>query len=218
MVVPLASVKASVFGVPGTASLRSSLLRPSACKRFAMSAMLSFGETSNAILAQAGLSPFSSTIASWPVGVARNARLRLARHQPEPDHLPVIVDLPVEVGGGEGGMADPLGLDHGRLICTSSITVRSVDRDVARLHHRRPSGLALLGQFAHLLRRAAERVGFEPQNARLQVRLPEALPDRVRNLLGDVLRRAGRSRHRHPGDRRHAGQAFPRSSRPSDSP
>ena len=84
MVVPLASVKASVFGMPGMASLRSSLLRPSAASRFAMSAMLSDGDTSNAIRAQAGSLPFSSTIASWPVGVARNARLPSRATSPRP--------------------------------------------------------------------------------------------------------------------------------------
>ena len=74
--------------------------------------MLSDGDTSNAIRAQAGSLPFSSTIASWPVGVARNARLPSRATSPRPITLPVVVDLPVEVGGREAGMADPLGLDH----------------------------------------------------------------------------------------------------------
>ena len=39
--------------------------------------------------------------------------VRLARGEPQPHHLPVIIDLPVEVGRGEARVADPLGLDHG---------------------------------------------------------------------------------------------------------
>ena len=51
----------------------------------------------------------------------------------------------------------------------------SIDRDIRRLHHRAPDVLALLDHLAHPLRRAAERIGLELQDALLHVGLLEAL-------------------------------------------
>src|SRR5256885_17006733 len=90
-----------------------------------------------------------------------------------------------------GRKADPLVYEYTALI----------DRDIRRLHHRTPDVRALLDHLAHPLRRGAERGGLEPEDALLHIDLLEAYPDRIGDLLGDLLWRAGRRRNRHPGDR-----------------
>jgi hypothetical protein len=74
-VVPLGSWNDSAFGIPGTESLRSSLAMPCADRFLRMSARSALGATSNESLLQRARDPCCNSIASWPILVARNARL-----------------------------------------------------------------------------------------------------------------------------------------------
>ena len=75
MVVPLGSANDSTLGRPGTESLRSSAATPCSASAFFRSPKSDCAATSNDSLAQRASLPAFSSMASWPVRVARNARL-----------------------------------------------------------------------------------------------------------------------------------------------
>ena len=101
--------------MPGTESLRSSLLMPSCASVFASSAKSELGATSNDSLVQCARSDCSSCTASTPVLLARNARSFSRSASTRPGNLGPIVDLLVEIGGLERRVSNASWFDHGGL-------------------------------------------------------------------------------------------------------